>query len=100
MLQVNSQAKSPGLVDWVKKNSTHTTLATATFDTNANDTNVDLSRVMEVLEQKAKENINWPGKYMSKHALSGLNHFDTNNLMTTGCYIHIHLLNCTYMEGV
>ena len=56
-LQVNSQAKSPGLVDWVKKNSTHSNLATATFDTKAQDKNAELNRVMEVLRQKAKENV-------------------------------------------
>jgi len=56
-LQVNSQAKSPGLVDWVKKNSTHANLATATFDTKAQDQTAELNRVLEVLKQKAKENI-------------------------------------------
>ena len=56
-LQVNSQAKSPGLVDWVKKNSTHAKLATATFDTKAEDKNAEMNRVMEELKEKAKNNI-------------------------------------------
>lgn len=56
-LQVNTQAKSPGLVDWVKKNSTHSNLATATFDTKAQDKNAELDRVMEMLRQQAKENV-------------------------------------------
>ena len=57
VLQVNSQAKSPGLVDWVKKNSTHTKLATATFNTDANDKNAELSRVLDLLKSKAKESL-------------------------------------------
>lgn len=56
-LQVNSQAKSPGLLDWVKKHSTHANLATATFDTKAQDSKAEMSRVMEELRQKAKANI-------------------------------------------
>ena len=56
-LQVNSQAKSPGLVAWVRKNSTHSNLATATFDTKAPDKNAELNRVMEELGQKAKEKV-------------------------------------------
>ena len=57
VLQVNSQAKSPGLVDWAKKNSTHGKLAAATFDTSADDKNAELSRVMESLQKSAKENL-------------------------------------------
>ena len=57
VLQVNSQAKSPGLVDWVKKNSTHAKLATATFDTSAGDKNAELSRVMDALKRNAKESL-------------------------------------------
>lgn len=56
-LQVNSQAKSPGLVDWVRKNSTHSNLATATFNTGAEDKDTELSRVLEELKQSAKENL-------------------------------------------
>ena len=56
-LQVNSQAKSPALVDWVRKNSTHSNLATATFDTKAQDKNAELNRMMEELRQEAKEKV-------------------------------------------
>ena len=56
-LQVNSQAKSPGLVDWAKKNLTHSNLATATFNTQAQDRNAEFNRVMEELRRKAREKI-------------------------------------------
>ena len=56
-LQVFSQAKSPGLVDWVKKNSAHANLATATFDTKARDQNAEMNRVMEELKEEAKKNV-------------------------------------------
>lgn len=61
LLQVNSQAKSPALVAWVKKNSTHAQLATATFDTNADDKDTELSCMMEELREKAKENLKQSG---------------------------------------
>lgn len=57
VLQVNSQAKSPGLVDWVKKNSTHGKLATTTFNTDASDKTAELNRVLDELKSKAKENL-------------------------------------------
>ncbi|KAB8069206.1 kinase-like domain-containing protein [Aspergillus leporis] len=40
-LQVNSQAKSPVLKDWIKKNSTHENVATASYDTAATDKQAD-----------------------------------------------------------
>ena len=57
VLQVNSQAKSPGLQDWTKKNSTHGKLATESFDTNAKDKAAETKRVLESLEKQAKENV-------------------------------------------
>jgi hypothetical protein len=54
---VNSQAKSPGLVDWVRKNSTHAELATAKFDVNASDKDAELHRVMDMLKKEAKQNL-------------------------------------------
>ena len=57
VVQVNSQAKSPGLAEWAKKNSTHSKLATAAFDTNATDKEAELSRVMELLREQAKGNL-------------------------------------------
>ena len=57
VLQVNSQAKSPGLVDWARKNSTHAQLATTTFNTDAKDKKEELNRVLDVLQSEAKENL-------------------------------------------
>ena len=37
VLQVNTQAKSTALKDWLKKQGTHAKLATASFDTAAAD---------------------------------------------------------------
>lgn len=57
VLQVNKEAKSPGLQDWAKKHTTHEKLATASFDTDAPDKNAEFNRVMDDLRRKAKENI-------------------------------------------
>lgn len=56
-LQVNSQAKSPALKDWVKKNTTHEKLATATFDTTAEDKNAEYVRVVNELVQIGKQKL-------------------------------------------
>ncbi|KAJ5225026.1 hypothetical protein N7468_006251 [Penicillium chermesinum] len=56
-LQVNSQAKSPALKDWVKKNTTHENLATATFNTTAEDKNAEYVRVVNELVQKGKQKL-------------------------------------------
>jgi hypothetical protein len=52
ILQVNKEAKSPGLKDWAKKYTTHERLATASFDTNAPDPKAEYDRVLEDLEKK------------------------------------------------
>jgi hypothetical protein len=57
VLQVNSQAKSPGLKDWVKKNSTHGKLATASFDTSAKDPAAEYARVLKELEEAGKKSL-------------------------------------------
>lgn len=57
VLQVNSEAKSPALQDWMKKNSTHAKLATATFDTAAQDKNAEFARVLEHLREEAKRKL-------------------------------------------
>jgi hypothetical protein len=57
VLQVNSQAKSPALKDWVKKNSTHGKLATASFDTNAKDPHAEYVKVLKALEAAAKKSL-------------------------------------------
>ncbi|KAJ5491583.1 hypothetical protein N7539_003150 [Penicillium diatomitis] len=56
-LQVNSQAKSPALKDWVKKNTTHEKLATATFDTTAEDKNAEYARVVNELVRIGKQKL-------------------------------------------
>ncbi|CAG7961067.1 unnamed protein product [Penicillium salamii] len=56
-LQVNSQAKSPALKDWVKKNTTHGKLATATFDTTAEDKDAEYTRVLNELVKLGKEKL-------------------------------------------
>jgi len=45
------------LTDWLKKNSTHGKLATATFNTKAEDKQAETLRVFEELKRQAKENI-------------------------------------------
>jgi hypothetical protein len=60
VLQVNARAKSPGLTDWLKKNSTHGKLATATFNTKAEDKQAETLRVFEELKRQAKENLEQP----------------------------------------
>lgn len=57
VLQVNSQAKSPALKDWVKKNSTHGKLATASFDTAAEDKQAEYLRMLHELEEQGKKNL-------------------------------------------
>lgn len=57
VLQVNSQAKSPALRDWARKNTTHAKLATATFKTDAEDKEAEALRMLEELEEEAKKTI-------------------------------------------
>jgi hypothetical protein len=57
VLQVNKEAKSPGLKDWAKKHTTHDKLAAASFDTNAPDQKAEFDRVLDDLKRRAKDNI-------------------------------------------
>ena len=57
VLQVNSQTKVPGLVEWRKKNTSHGKLATETFDTSAKDKDAELRRMLESMKEEAKENL-------------------------------------------
>ena len=57
VLQVNSQAKSKGLQDWIKKNSTHAKLATESFDTTAEDQDAELKRVVGSLANQGKAKV-------------------------------------------
>ncbi|KAL8691557.1 MAG: hypothetical protein Q9218_003236 [Villophora microphyllina] len=56
-LQVNSQAKSPELVDWRKKNSTHARLATEKFSLKAADKDAEIYRALDALAKQAKEKL-------------------------------------------
>lgn len=57
VLQVNSQAKSPALKEWVQQNSTHGKLATASFDTTAEDRKAEYDRLLMELRDAAKESL-------------------------------------------
>jgi hypothetical protein len=57
VLQVNSQAKSSALQDWIRKNSTHEKLATASFDTSAEDKEAEYDRMLEALKDEAKQKL-------------------------------------------
>jgi hypothetical protein len=57
VLQVNSQAKATPLKEWIRKNKTYGKLATAYFDTAAEDPQKEATRVAEELQRKAKENV-------------------------------------------
>lgn len=56
-LQVNAQANSPALKEWVKKNTTHEKLATASFDTNAENKHAEYVRVVNELVQIGKQKL-------------------------------------------
>ncbi|KAJ5144279.1 hypothetical protein N7526_001787 [Penicillium atrosanguineum] len=56
-LQINSQAKSPALKDFVRKNTTHEKVATATFDTTAEDKAAEYNRVVNELVQKGRQKL-------------------------------------------
>lgn len=57
VLQVNTQAKSTALKDWLKKQGTHAKLATVSFDTTAADPEAEAQRALDELEKEAKANI-------------------------------------------
>ncbi|KAL8850895.1 MAG: hypothetical protein Q9221_004208 [Calogaya cf. arnoldii] len=57
VLQVKSQAKSPALVDFKKKEGTHAKLATESFDTTAKDKDAEADRVYDSMESQAKEKL-------------------------------------------
>ncbi|CZT46800.1 uncharacterized protein RSE6_07292 [Rhynchosporium secalis] len=56
-LQVNSQAKSTKLKEWIRKHGTHANLASARFDTLAEDLETEAENVLEELEAAAKNKI-------------------------------------------
>ncbi|KAI1166395.1 hypothetical protein F5B18DRAFT_77381 [Nemania serpens] len=55
-LQVNSQVSNSGLKKWVRKNGTHANLATVKFDTLAEDPEAEAARVLDEMEELAKQN--------------------------------------------
>jgi len=56
-LQVNSQAKSTKLREWVRKHGTHANLASTRFDTLAEDPEAETDRALTELESDAKKYI-------------------------------------------
>lgn len=56
-LQVNSEAKSKALKDWVRKHGSHANLVTALFDTEAEDKDGEADRFCGELREKAKSNL-------------------------------------------
>ncbi|DAA75156.1 TPA_exp: Uncharacterized protein A8136_1907 [Trichophyton benhamiae CBS 112371] len=57
VLQVNANPKSKGLEAWLKKYSTHAKLATAKFNTAAEDQQAEYHRVLDELTDKGKRNL-------------------------------------------
>lgn len=57
ILQVNSQTTSEALIKYLKKNKAHGKLATEQFDTAAADQDAELVRVVESMEEQAKEKL-------------------------------------------
>jgi hypothetical protein len=57
VLQVNSQARSPALKDYIKRSTTHGKLATASFDTSASDKHAEYNRLLADLEKEGKKNL-------------------------------------------
>jgi hypothetical protein len=45
------------LKDWMRKNGSHANLASATFDTQAQDKKTEASKVLQELAEKAKEKV-------------------------------------------
>ena len=56
-LQVNTEATSPALRDWRRKNGSHAKLATSSFNTTAADPDAEAERVLKDLEEQAKKNL-------------------------------------------
>jgi len=54
-LQVNAQATGTLFKEWLRKKGTHANLATAVFDTAAQDEEEEKNRVLEELEAKGAE---------------------------------------------
>ncbi len=56
-LQVNSQATSGSLKDWLKKYGSHANLATGELDTTAENLEEEIDRAFEDMMEQAKKNI-------------------------------------------
>lgn len=57
VMQVNSKPHSPGLETWIKRHSTYGKLATAQFNTAADDKTAEYDRVVDELLAKGKQNL-------------------------------------------
>lgn len=56
-LQVNSEATSQGLKDWIRKYGSHANLATAEFDTAAENPEEEAERLLEEMTKQARDNL-------------------------------------------
>jgi hypothetical protein len=56
-LQANKEAKDGPLKKFIKKNGTHANLAAVLFDTEAEDKEAELDRVVTELEEKAQQSL-------------------------------------------
>jgi hypothetical protein len=57
VLQINSQARSPALVEYARKHSTHDKLATESFDTAAENPDEEVIRVLGSMAGQAKKKL-------------------------------------------
>ena len=57
ILQVNSQATTPGLRDYMRKHGTHAKLAVAQFDTQAEDEDAEVERVLDDLYTDGRKSL-------------------------------------------
>ncbi|KAK2765357.1 hypothetical protein FQN54_008203 [Arachnomyces sp. PD_36] len=57
VLQVNSKPQSPGLENWLRTHSSHAKLATAQFNTAADDKDAEYRRVLNELTVQGKQNL-------------------------------------------
>ncbi|KAK2758771.1 hypothetical protein FQN54_003463 [Arachnomyces sp. PD_36] len=57
ILQINTQAKTPGLRDYMRKHGTHAKLAVAQFDTQAEDEDAEVDRVLDDLYNNGRRSL-------------------------------------------
>ena len=57
VLQVNSQATSPALKEWIKKHSTHEKLAIASFNTATTHLEKEYGKLLDTLQEARKKKL-------------------------------------------